>query len=322
MLAEGDQVKVLDFGLSRQMSEEAPADMGEKTVSPSASGAGAPEDDATRALPDGSGPAPVSTSLESLTTAGTIMGTIGYMSPEQARGEVATAASDMYSLGLMLQELFTGKPSYEPGLRASDRLEKARRGDTLPVVGLDVDLATLIGRLKSLEPSARPSAVDAAEKLEWIRRRPQRRRRRVLLAAAITALVLFGAAMTVQSIRATRAEKRARQEAETAKQVSGFLVDLFKISDPSEARGRTITAREILDQGSKKIESGLKDQPIVRARLLFTVGRVYDDMGLYQEAEPLLASALSLCESHLPADDTSIADCEDALATLRWRKGR
>ena len=47
-----------------------------------------------------------------MTRFGTVVGTLSYMSPEQARGEPVTAASDMYSYGLVLQELFTGRPVY------------------------------------------------------------------------------------------------------------------------------------------------------------------------------------------------------------------
>ena len=324
MLAEGDQIKVLDFGLSRRLDEEVTSGLqGEGSIGPKASTVAAPEDDLTHGLAGSSGSSPASGSLASLTTVGAIVGTLGYMSPEQARGEVATAASDLYSFGLVLQELFTGKPSYEPGLKASARLEKAKKGETLPVTGVDTDLAALIGRLKSLEPAARPSAVDAAEKLVWIRRKPKRRRVRLLVAAAITVLVLFGAAMTVQSIRATRAEKRAREEAETAKQVSGFLVDLFKVSDPSEARGKTVTAREILDKGSKKIETGLKDQPLVQARLLGTMGNVYMGLGLYKDAEPLLSSALAIREKAPGGTDQhDVAESLNDLAELYEYQGR
>ena len=323
MLADRDRVKVLDFGLSRQLSEEVtPGFQEEPLLRPELTTGAAPENDLASGSSKGSSSLPASGSLASLTMAGAILGTLGYMSPEQANGEVTTAASDMYSFGLVLQELFTGKPPVEPGLSAAARLEKAMIGETAPVTGVDSDLASLIGRLKSLEPAARPSAPDAAEKLEWISRKPQRRRRRLFLVAAMTALVVFGAAMTVQSIRATRAEKRAREEAETAKQVSGFLVDLFRVSDPSETRGKTITAREILDKGSKKIQNGLKDQPLVQAQLLNTMGSVYMGLGLYKDAEPLVSSALAIREKTLPPDHLDLAQSLHALASLYQDQGK
>jgi len=323
MLAEGDQVKVLDFGLSRLMSEEVTTALQEEaTLRPNESTGTVPEDDATCGLAEASSSPPKPDSRGNLTTAGTVMGTLSYMSPEQARGEVATAASDMYSFGLVLQELFTGKPPYEPGLKAEARLEKAKRGETLPVAGVDTDLTALVGRLKSLEPAARPSAVDTAEKLDWIRRKPQRRRGWLLVAAAITVLVIFGATMTVQSVRATRAEKRAREEAETAKQVSDFLVSIFEVSDPSEAKGNTITAREVLDKGTQKIETELKDQPLVQARLLDTSGSVYMHLGLNQQAEPLLKKALKTREEHLSPGHPDVALSLYNLATLYYHQGK
>jgi hypothetical protein len=81
-------------------------------------------------------------------------------------------------------------------------------------------------------------------------------------------LVAFVAAMAVQSARVARERDLAQKERETAQRerataerVSGFLVDLFKVSDPSEARGNTITAREVLDKGAARIATELKDQP-------------------------------------------------------------
>ncbi len=147
MLTEDNQVKVLDFGLSRKISEEI-------TVPLLESESNGNEEFCT---------SPISSNhYENLTNAGTIMGTLSYMSPEQARGQVATAASDMYSFGLILQELFTGKPCYEDGINAEEQFEKTKKGETLPVMGIDADLKTLIERLKSLQPSSRPSALDTA----------------------------------------------------------------------------------------------------------------------------------------------------------------
>ena len=67
-----------------------------------------------------------------------------------------------------------------------------------------------------------------------------------VVVAAISALVLvaFATAMALQAQRIGRERDRANREAETAKYVSDFLVGLFNVSDPSEARGNTLTAKE------------------------------------------------------------------------------
>ena len=51
--------------------------------------------------------------MDSLTMTGTVLGTAGYLSPEQARGEKATSASDRYALGVVAFELLTGRRPFE-----------------------------------------------------------------------------------------------------------------------------------------------------------------------------------------------------------------
>ena len=82
--------------------------------------------------------------------------------------------------------------------------------------------------------------------------------------------------------------------ARRAEEVSSFLVDLFKLSDPKENRGNQVTARELLDSGAKRLQSGLQDQPETKAALLSTVGTVYDSLGQFQDALPLLNESLQL----------------------------
>jgi tetratricopeptide (TPR) repeat protein len=91
---------------------------------------------------------------------------------------------------------------------------------------------------------------------------------------------------------AERQTVRAEAEAETARQTTKFLVELFRISDPSEARGKSVTAKEMLEKGTTRIESELKGQPAIQATLLDTVGTVYMGIGLYDQANQLLTSAV------------------------------
>jgi non-specific serine/threonine protein kinase/serine/threonine-protein kinase len=153
------------------------------------------------------------------------------------------------------------------------------------------ELAADIDRYLSHEPvsAGPPSAMYKARK--YVRRH----RWGVAAAAVVVAAVLLGSAgTTIGLVRAVRAEKRAVEEAATSRQVSDFLVDLFRVSDPGKARGNTVTAREILDAGAGKIEKDLSGQPAVQARLMETMGTVYRSLGLYPQAQDMLEKALRL----------------------------
>jgi serine/threonine protein kinase/tetratricopeptide (TPR) repeat protein len=140
-------------------------------------------------------------------------------------------------------------------------------------------------------------------------------------AIVVLALVIGVAGTTVGLVKAKQAEKLAKEEAEAARQVSDFLVDLFEVSDPSEARGNSITAREILDTGADKINRELKGQPLVRARLMNTIGEVYHSLGLYNDAQSLMEEALSIRETSLDPNDPAVAESLSSLGNNFWRKG-
>jgi serine/threonine protein kinase len=121
-------------------------------------------------------------------------------------------------------------------------------------------------------------------------------------AAGMIALILaFAATMYVQSQRiaierdqAAQARERAELERGRAEEVSAFLVNMFKLSDPEENRGNQVTARELLDSGAQRLQAALQDQPATKSALLATVGAVYDSLGQYQEALPILEESLTL----------------------------
>jgi serine/threonine protein kinase/tetratricopeptide (TPR) repeat protein len=119
--------------------------------------------------------------------------------------------------------------------------------------------------------------------------------------AGLVALIAFAVAMAVQSARVARERDRANREATTANRALTFLTDLFEVSNPGEARGNAVTAREILDRGAARIEE-LHDEPVVQARLLETLGRVYESLGLSAAALPLSERALKLRREVLGPD--------------------
>ena len=333
-LTPGGEVKVLDFGLARFLGPSsglpgaypAPDDAFDEPRAEDAS--------PTPPLPSGlalgqtitldtptrSSSLPSDFLSDSLPTElGTIMGTPQYMSPEQARGDRATPASDMYSFGLILQELFTGRPAHEATDDRAKLFEWARKGQTVPVTGLPADLTALIDRLKSLSPAARPTAVEAVERLVRIQGKPRRRLRRAIVFGVSLAFLLAGVKYTVDLGSQRRQALQARDEAAN---VVKFLVNLFSVSDPGEARGNTITAREVLDKGAREIAQGLEKQPLTKARMMDTIGTVFRKLGLYAQADPLVTGALEIREKELKPPDLQVAESLLSLASLRQRQGR
>jgi non-specific serine/threonine protein kinase/serine/threonine-protein kinase len=132
----------------------------------------------------------------------------------------------------------------------------------------------------------------------------------------VVALILGIIGTTMGLFRAMEAERLARQEAETATRVSQFLEELFAVSDPGEAKGDTITAREILDKGAEKIAVELKGQPLVQARLMITMGRVYRGLGLYDQSRVLLEEALEIRRIEAGDDALEMACSQEELGTL------
>jgi tetratricopeptide (TPR) repeat protein len=150
------------------------------------------------------------------------------------------------------------------------------------------------------------------------------RRHRFGVAAAATLVLLlaaFAVAMAVQARRIARERDRANREAQVAQEVSGFLTRLFEVSNPSEARGNTITAREILDKGARRVTEDLSGQPEVQARLLSTMGGVYQSLGLYSQGAALFRQSLDLGRRLHGARDPAVATAVHDLGTVLVQAG-
>jgi non-specific serine/threonine protein kinase/serine/threonine-protein kinase len=178
---------------------------------------------------------------------------------------------------------------------------------------------------RDIERHLHHEPVEAGPPSKRYRVRKFVRRHTLGVGVAVTALLgllTVAATMTVQARRIARERDRVAVEARTASEVSEFLIDLFEVSDPGEARGNTVTAREILDEGAARIREDLDAQPVVRARLMGVMARVYRALGLYDPAEPLARESLDLRRRELGDDHPETLGALHDLATQRWNQGR
>ncbi len=151
------------------------------------------------------------------------------------------------------------------------------------------------------------------------------RRHRLLVgvAALILSLVTAFAAVTArQAAHATRQRDRAEADRDKAERVSQFLIDLFQEADPWVGDGNTVTAREILDRGTEKIEHQLADQPELRASLLNAIGAVYLNLGLFEQATPLLKAALAARTALFGSEHVDVATTLSHIASLHFNQSR
>jgi serine/threonine protein kinase len=245
------------------------------------------------------------TGLDTLTVPGTIMGTAGYLSPEQARGEAATPASDRYALGVVAYELLTGRRPFEgetPVTVAFAHVNAEMPSAELVEPSLPRGVDGVLQRALAKDPKARPAsatefvedlrgAIHDSEPTTVVRqadavstrssapaRSARRRRRLPLVFAALVGLLLAGlAAAAFVSVDDDRSGERT---------VTRIRTTVSTVSDTAS----TLTVTETTTAPRDVPESGQDGASLNDA------GFSLMQEGAFDEALPLLEQAVKALE--------------------------
>jgi eukaryotic-like serine/threonine-protein kinase len=189
---------------------------------------------------------------------------------------------------------------------------KALEKDRSRRYGTPSELSADIGRYLRHEPVvARPATVGYR-----LRKYVRRHRVGVFAAGGLACLLIAFAVMQAVQLR------RITRERDRANRVTDFMTRMFKVSQPSEARGNTITAREILDKASTDIDTGLAKDPELQANMMDVMGNVYTSLGLYQRGDSLLSRAVETRRHVLGVRDPDTLRSMGGLAWALQRQAR
>ncbi len=259
------------------------------------------------------------------TQAGSVMGTLAYMPPEQARGEVERVGrpADVFALGAILCEVLTGRPAYTG--TATEVRAKATLGQVdealarLDACGADPELAALAKQCLSAEPAGRPADADeVARAVEAFRvgveerarraeveraaaeaRAVEQRKRRVVQVGLVASVALLAAAVGVGLWQVDRERRQREHERDQ-------LVQQSEADKNQLAQRARYEQLQLVTAAVARLE-GLRDLAAERPPYARTVPEATAVRDLWQRAVVSLDQSAHLLDSPV-ASDPSVAD--------------
>lgn len=278
---------------------------------------------------------------------GQLIGTVAYMSPEQAGGmpENTSVRSDVYSLGVIAYQLVTGELPVKCAGALRDVLTAIAMQDPeapsklRPQVPHDLDAVLLKALEKSPDRRYATAGEFAGDLKRFLAGEPVTARRLSPLGrgwrwvkrhSAISATIATAAAVLIATstflvLRIIEERDRANENAnqmkrnyELANNNFNLLRDVIEAADPD--RSGEITVAQMLDSATRRLDNVPPESAPTEAAVREIIGSVYRKLARYEQAEKTLRRALAIREAQNPVEKAALAEClHNLAATLFWQ---
>jgi eukaryotic-like serine/threonine-protein kinase len=160
----------------------------------------------------------------------------------------------------------------------------------------------------------------------WLYRGRKFVRRHAVASSAVAGMAVVAGAIALLSwwyvYRTEQQRQMLANERQRAEQASGFMLNLFEVADPTHRHGNELSARLLLDIGTRRLDDNLQLSSTARATLLAELGKAYGQLGLYAESADAIDKAMQTRIAAFGVNDAGISQQLPVLAQTQIAQGR